>query len=62
VADGGGWDLVLAQGDKRAELTKVLKTVSLLLRNQFGPFQTKQLAGTDLQYPQHILTAVAGHS
>ena len=62
MADGGGRDVVFAQSAEGAELAKILEGVGLLLRDESGFFPTEQLAGTDLQDSQDILTAIAGHS
>ena len=41
---------------------EILEGVGLLLRNQPGSLPPLQLAGTDLQDAQNVLTAIAGHS
>src|ERR1035437_4046065 len=54
--------VVLAQGAQGSQLSQVLKGVGLLRGNQLSPFPPLQLAGTDLQNPQHIRAAIAAHS
>ena len=61
-ANGRGGHVIFAQRAQRAQLPEILKAVEFLLRNQTGSFPGLQLAGADLQDPQNVLTAIAGHS
>ena len=61
-ADGSGGHVFLAQDAQGPQLAEILEGVGLLRGNESGSLPTQQLAGTDLQDPQNILTAIAGHS
>ena len=62
VADGGGGNVVFTKDAQSSELPQILKCVGLLLGDESGSFPSLQLMGTDLQYAQNVLTAIAGHS
>ena len=62
VADRGRGHVVLAQRAQRAQLPQILKAVDFLLGDQPGSFPGLQLAGTDLEDAQNVLTAIAGHA
>ena len=55
-------DIFLTQGAQRAQLPQILKCIALLLRNQFSSLPPLQLVSANLQNPQYVLTAIAGHS
>ena len=62
IPDRGRRNSVLAQRAQGPQLPQILKAVSLLLGNQVRALPPLELAGTDLQDAQHVLTAIAGHS
>jgi hypothetical protein len=62
VADGSGWDVIFAKDAQSSKLAQILESVSVLLGDECGSFPPLQLMGTDLQYAQNVLTAIAGHS
>src|ERR1700733_9803130 len=55
-------NIFLAQRTQRSQLTQILESVNFALADEPRSFPPLQLAGTDLQNPQHILAAKAVHS
>jgi hypothetical protein len=62
VTNGGGGYVFFTQRAQRPQLPEILKAVGLALGDEPCSFPPLQLAGADLQDPQHILAAKAGHS
>jgi hypothetical protein len=62
VPDRCRWYILFSQDAQDPQLSEILKGVTLLLGNEAGSLPPLQLAGTDLQNPQHILAPIAGHS